>query len=73
MPAAEAPSVTRFNCPNCDAMYDLVRTEAETVTTDRKLVCLTCGAPLQSREGRFILKYFLLEPVRRHLGRRRMG
>ena len=66
MPAAEAPRVTRFNCPNCDAVYDLVRTEAEFVTTDRELVCLTCGGPLRSREGRFILKYFLLEPARHH-------
>jgi predicted RNA-binding Zn-ribbon protein involved in translation (DUF1610 family) len=63
MSAAEAPRVTRFNCPNCDAKYDLVRTEAEPVTTDRELVCLSCGGPLRSREGRFILKYFLLEPA----------
>jgi len=73
MPAAEAPRVTRFNCPNCDAIYDLVRTEAGSIATDRELVCLTCGAPLQSREGRFILKYLLLEPAHRHAGRRRVG
>jgi predicted RNA-binding Zn-ribbon protein involved in translation (DUF1610 family) len=30
MPAAEAPHITRFNCPNCGAIYDLVRTEAVT-------------------------------------------
>jgi predicted RNA-binding Zn-ribbon protein involved in translation (DUF1610 family) len=73
MPAAEAPRVTRFNCPNCDATYDLVRAEAEGLTTDRELVCLACGAPLRSREGRFVLKYFLLEPTHHRAGRRRVG
>ena len=27
MSAAEAPHIPRFNCPNCDAIYDLVRTK----------------------------------------------
>lgn len=30
MSAAEAPHITRFNCPNCAAIYDLVRTKAVT-------------------------------------------
>ena len=72
MSAAEAPHIPRFNCPNCAAIYDLVRAEAGSAATDRELVCLTCGGPLQSREGRFILKYFLLEPAH-HVGRRRAG
>ena len=73
MSAGEAACVTRFNCPNCDAIYDLVRAEGESDTTDRDLVCLACGAPLQSREGRFILKYFLLESTHHHAGRRVVG
>jgi predicted RNA-binding Zn-ribbon protein involved in translation (DUF1610 family) len=51
---------SRFLCPNCGAVYELVRVEAETVTADRELTCLACGGPLQGREGRFALKYFLL-------------
>lgn len=72
MPTGQASRATRFSCPNCGAAYDLVRVETESVTTDRELVCLACGAPLKSREGRFILKYFLLEPTH-HIGRRRVG
>jgi transcription elongation factor Elf1 len=61
MPKAEA---VYFNCPNCGALYDLVRVEAEPVMINHELACLLCGAPLQGREGRFVLKYFLLEPSR---------
>ena len=53
--------VSQFNCPNCDALYGLVRIETSSVSSDRELVCLTCGTPLQSRDGRFILKYFLVQ------------
>jgi predicted RNA-binding Zn-ribbon protein involved in translation (DUF1610 family) len=52
---------SRFNCPNCGARYEVVRVEAENVAIDCELACLSCGAPLQSRQGWFVLKYFLLE------------
>jgi predicted RNA-binding Zn-ribbon protein involved in translation (DUF1610 family) len=52
---------SRFNCPNCGAVYEVVHVEAENVAVDRELACLSCGAPLQAREGRFVVKYFLLE------------
>lgn len=52
----------RFNCPNCDALYELERVDAPPVTVDREIVCLSCGSLLQGREDRFVLKYFLLEP-----------
>lgn len=64
--------VSRFNCPNCGALYDLVCVEAERVTTDRELACLTCGGSLQGREGRSVLKYFLLEPPQQ-VRKRRVG
>jgi hypothetical protein len=54
-------SSSRFNCPNCRALYEVVHVEAENVAIDRGLACLSCGAPLQSRQGRFVLKYFLLK------------
>lgn len=44
-----------FSCPNCGALYRLVRVEAENAV-DRELTCLACGGPLQGREGRFVLK-----------------
>jgi len=57
-----APSpASRFNCPNCGAVYEVVYVEAEIVALYRELACLSCGAPLQARQGRFALKYFLLE------------
>lgn len=49
----------RFNCGNCGAPYEVVRVEAP-VTADRVIACLSCGVPLEAREGRFVLKYFLV-------------
>jgi hypothetical protein len=57
---ASSPA-SRFNCPNCGAAYEVVYVEAETVALNRELACLSCGAPLQARQGRFALKYFLLK------------
>jgi transcription elongation factor Elf1 len=54
-------SASRFNCTSCGALYEVVHVEAENVAIDRELACLSCGAPLQSRQGRFVLKYFLLK------------
>ena len=51
---------SQFNCPNCSALYQLVCVEADTIAVDRELSCLSCGGPLQGRQGRFVLKYFLL-------------
>jgi len=54
---ANQPPVTRFECSNCGAHYRLVRVEAGAGTTSREITCRSCGAPLQAREGRYILKY----------------
>jgi hypothetical protein len=48
-----------FTCPSCEALYHVVKVEAGPETVDRALTCLACGAPLPSREGEFVLKYFL--------------
>jgi predicted RNA-binding Zn-ribbon protein involved in translation (DUF1610 family) len=58
----------RFLCPNCDAEYKLVRVEAPP-THDKQLTCLTCGAPLRNREGKFAFKYFRVSD-RAEVGRR---
>jgi ssDNA-binding Zn-finger/Zn-ribbon topoisomerase 1 len=64
---------SRFQCPNCGALYELVCVEADTVSVDRGLTCLSCGAPLQARQGRFALKYFLLERSHSATPRRAVG
>ena|SRR5208282_972556 len=71
IPAARPCPKTLFNCPNCGVVYRVVRAEAGPESMDRKITCRTCGGPLQGREGRFVLKYFLVERPRvQALGRR---
>jgi hypothetical protein len=49
-----------FNCPNCDALYQVVKDEPGHETIDRWVTCRSCRGPLPVREGEFVLKYFLL-------------
>ena len=50
-----------FNCPNCNALYQLVKAEAEPETNNRReITCRACGGPLPGRDGIFVCKYFLL-------------
>jgi ribosomal protein S27E len=44
-------SATRFNCPNCGALYEVVHVEAENVAIDRELACLSCGGPIAIPTG----------------------
>jgi hypothetical protein len=46
----------RFICPNCQALYDVVKVEAGPETIDRQLTCRSCGGPLPSRDGKCIIK-----------------
>jgi hypothetical protein len=53
---------TLFHCPTCTAKYEIVRVEAPPgPTTHREIVCIACGGPLHARQGKFLLKYFLVE------------
>jgi hypothetical protein len=54
-----------FKCPNCDALYQVIKTEGGPKTSDREIECLVCGAPLAAREDEFVLKYFLLRTANR--------
>src|SRR5271155_594708 len=56
---------THFNCPNCNALYQVVKAEAGPETVDREITCRACGGPLVGREGNFVLKYFLLRKAAR--------
>jgi predicted RNA-binding Zn-ribbon protein involved in translation (DUF1610 family) len=69
--AMTVAGVTPFECPNCGAQYKIVRVETDGAVPEGQLTCRTCGGPLHGREGRFILKYFLVDrPRRKALGRR---
>jgi transcription elongation factor Elf1 len=51
---------TTFTCPNCTALYHMVRQEAGPETVYSEITCHVCGFPLPNREGKLVLKYFLL-------------
>jgi hypothetical protein len=59
-----------FTCPNCQALYQVVKVERGLETVDRDVAC-SCGAPLPGREGNFVLKYFMLRKAARAKGWRR--
>jgi len=62
---------TQFVCPTCGAAYKVVRVEAASLEADRPITCRRCGGPLNGREGRFILKYFLTDRPKAQFGRPR--
>jgi hypothetical protein len=62
------PAATKFECSTCQAEYKLVRIESPP-THDKQLTCLSCGAPLRNREGKFALKYFRVSDGK-EIGRR---
>ena len=56
-----------FHCPNCYALYKVVKVEAGPETPDVEIACRNCGGPLTAREGNLVLKYFLVgKPERVH-------
>jgi len=63
-----ASKPSSFFCPNCDALFELVKIEAGPETDNREITCRNCGAPLPGRMGKFVYKYFLL----RNAGRRQV-
>jgi len=54
-----------FHCPNCNALYQVVKVEAGPETINREITCRVCGGPLSGREGKFVIKYFLLRNAAR--------
>jgi DNA-directed RNA polymerase subunit RPC12/RpoP len=58
--ATATPSASLFECPNCGAGYKVVRMESDKIDVEGQIVCRRCGGPLLGREGRYILKYFLV-------------
>jgi hypothetical protein len=54
-----------YSC-SCGAEYKVVQQEAP---PDRRkeIACLSCGAPLEPREGKFVLKYFRVKRPKKEL------
>ena len=53
---------TPYHCAHCGARYEIVRVEASPVPAKiREITCVSCGGPLEGREGPFFLKYFLVD------------
>ena len=50
-------SPMRFECRNCNARYQLIRTKAGPKTIDRQVSCSECGAPFHSRAEGAVLRY----------------
>jgi hypothetical protein len=40
-----------FACPNCNALYEMIRQEAGSETVNSEITCCACGGPLPNREG----------------------
>jgi predicted RNA-binding Zn-ribbon protein involved in translation (DUF1610 family) len=64
--ATPMDEATPYACPTCGAEYKVVRVEAKTMVPEGRLTCTKCGGPLHAREGRHILKYFLVGGSRRY-------
>jgi hypothetical protein len=60
MAGGRSPAFNPFTCPNCSALYQVVIVEAGPETDNREITCRACGGSLMAREGKFVLKYFLL-------------
>jgi hypothetical protein len=41
-------------------MYQVITEEAGPETVYSEITCTACGGPLPNREGKYVLKYFLL-------------
>ena len=57
-----------FTCANCQALYHVVKAEAGPETTGAEVTCRACRAPFAGREGKFVLKYFMLRHGARAVG-----
>ena len=44
---------------------EIVKVEAGPETDNREITCRVCGGPLTGREGKLVLKYFLLRKATR--------
>jgi hypothetical protein len=57
-----------FNCPHCNALYQIVKAAAGPESADHEVACRVCDGPLPGREGNFVVKYFMLRKAGRRKG-----
>ena len=68
MPADRPSGSFFFTFPHCDALYQIVKGEAEPESVNREVARSSCGAPMPGRDGPFVIKYFhLRNAVRRNM------
>ena len=60
MAGGRPPSFISFTCPNCQALYQLIRHEVGPETDNCGITCRDRGAPFPARDGKFVLKCFML-------------
>jgi hypothetical protein len=65
MSGGRPPAYISSTCPNCQALYHIVKVEAGPETVFQDMPCQVCGQTLAGREGKFVLKYFLLRKAAR--------
>jgi hypothetical protein len=65
MAGGRPPSFNSFTCPNCQALYHVVKVEAGPETDFQDVACRVCRGSLLGREGNLVLKYFLLREAGR--------
>jgi len=61
--AMTAQASVRISCPHCGAAYKVVQVEAPSEPVE--VTCRSCGGPLPARDGKFLLKYFLVDKRRK--------
>jgi predicted Zn finger-like uncharacterized protein len=72
MPAGSPSGSFFFTCPHCDALYQIVKSEAGPESVNREVACRSCDAPMPGRDGPFVIKYFhLRNAVRRNRWKKR--
>ena len=49
-----------FDCPHCNALYQIVKAAAGFESADHEVGCRVCAGSLAGRAGKFVVKYFLL-------------
>ena len=65
MAGGRPPSFNSFTCPNCQALYHVVKVEAGPETVFQDVACRVCRGSLLGHEGNLVLKYFLLREAGR--------
>jgi hypothetical protein len=58
----DASTPIPYECPNCGTRYKVVPVETPAKPGGREIICVSCGAPLNARQGKFALKYFRVRP-----------